>query len=146
MLSIVLIDDQPAFLDILEMLIKESGVARVVGKFTDGAKALEEIASLAPDAITVDVSMPKMNGIEVTKKLHEVSTNPCVLAVSGYVDGVYVRGMIDAGARGYLMKDNLREELITAIQCITEGGQWYGRGLDDASMEYGCSSGESATG
>ncbi len=103
MLSIMLIDDQPAILAGLSTLVESTGVASVVATETDGDAGIETALEKRPDLILLDVSLGSVSGIEVAKKLFAKWPDARVLAVSAHANSVYVRGMINAGARGYML-------------------------------------------
>jgi DNA-binding NarL/FixJ family response regulator len=113
-------------------LINNGDVATVIATSTDGEAALSCLASEQPDMVLLDVSMPGMNGIEVARQILKQWTNLPILAVSAQANSVYIRGMMDAGARGYMLKDNAGDEINPAIKTIMEGGNWIGRGLPEA--------------
>jgi len=81
----------------------------------------------------LDVSLPDMNGIEIARELKSAWPEVKILAISAYPDSLYVDSMLDAGALGYLLKDNVQDELVNAIQSISIGKQWLGKGLNRSS-------------
>ena len=127
--SIMLVDDQSAILDGLKRLVESTGIARVIAAETDGERALSTAISEKPDLILLDVSLGQQSGIDVARRLCEQWGDARVLAVSAHADPVYVRGMFNAGASGYMLKDNGPSELASAISTIMGGGQWLGDGL-----------------
>ncbi len=127
--SIMLVDDQAAILDGLTKLVESTGIARVIAAETDGERALTTAISAKPDLILLDVSLGKQSGIDVARRLFEQWTGARVLAVSAHADPVYVRGMLSAGASGYMLKDKGPAEIANAISTIMNGGQWFGDGL-----------------
>jgi DNA-binding NarL/FixJ family response regulator len=129
MFSIMLVDDQPPILQGLTGLIESTNVARVVATETDGEAAIATALDKQPDLILLDVSLGGVSGVDVTRKLLSQLPDALVLAISAHVDSVYVRGMLDAGARGYMLKDNAPDEMADAIHTIMDGGQWIGKSL-----------------
>lgn len=127
--SIMLVDDQSAILEVLEKLVESTGIARVVAAETDGDRAVTTAISKKPDLILLDVSLGKQSGMDVAQRLFESWCDARVLAVSAHADPVYVRGMLSAGASGYMLKDNGPSEMGSAISTIMDGGQWLGDGL-----------------
>lgn len=128
----MLVDDKPAILLGLSNLINNGGVATVTATSTDGEAALSCLESEQPDMVLLDVSMPSMNGIEVAREISKKWADLPILAVSAHANSVYIRSMMDAGARGYMLKDNVDDEMEPAIKTIMEGGNWIGRGLPEA--------------
>jgi len=127
--QLMLIDDQPQILRGLEVLVDSTEIAEVIATANEGSIAIARALEVRPDLITVDVSMPGMTGIEITKALKSKWHDVRILAISAFPNELYVRSMIDAGAQGYLLKDNAPEELKTAIESIMSGRQWIGEGL-----------------
>lgn len=129
MFSIMLVDDQPAILAGLTTLVESTGIATVVASETDGDAAISTALDKRPDLILLDVSLAGVSGVDVARKLFQQWPGARVLAVSAHADSVYVRGMLNAGASGYMLKDNGPHELVGAIKAIMDGGQWIGEGL-----------------
>lgn len=129
MFSIMLVDDQPAILEGLTTLVEGTGIARVIATETNGDSAIETALQQRPDLILLDVSLGKVSGVDIARKLKEKWQDARVLAVSAHPSSVYVRGMINAGANGYMLKDNGPREIVNAITTIMQGGQWIGEGL-----------------
>lgn len=129
MYSVVLIDDQPAILAGLTAMVEGTGIARVTGSETDGDRGIETALEQRPDLVFLDVSLGKASGIDVARKLLERWPEARILAVSAHGDSVYVRGMFNAGANGYMLKDKGPGEVSRAITTIMEGGQWLSEGL-----------------
>ena len=127
--SIMLVDDQAPILESLKKLVEGTGIARVVAAETDGEQAVTTAVRKKPDLILLDVSLGKTSGIDVTRRLFEQWRDARVLAVSAHADPVYVRGMLGAGASGYMLKDNGPGEIASAISTIMDGGRWLGGGL-----------------
>ncbi len=129
MFSVMLIDDQPAILAGLASLVEGTGLARVVASATDGDTAVETAIEVKPDLIMLDVSLGGVSGVDVARRLIAGWPQARVLAVSAHANSVYVRGMINAGASGYMLKDQGPQEIADAIDTIMQGGQWIGAGL-----------------
>ena len=88
----------------------------VVG-IADNGRALLQLASqLKPDVVLLDITMPELNGIEATRRLATVAPRARVLALSMHKDSVYVREILRAGARGYLLKDSVDADLLAAVR------------------------------
>jgi len=129
MFSIMLVDDQPAVLAGLATLVENTGIAQVVATETDGETAISTALEQKPDLILLAVSLGKTSGVDIARKLKQKWQDARLLAVSAHANSVYVRGMINAGASGYMLKDNGPGEILDAIMTIMQGGQWIGTGL-----------------
>lgn len=107
----------------------------VVGEAADGHEALEASEDARPGIVLMDVSMPRLNGIEATRRLKAASSSTRVLALSMYCDHAYVREMLRAGASGYLLKDCTEPELITALRAIATGQGYLSPAVSDAVLQ-----------
>ncbi len=120
-IRIVLADDHKMILAALRsMLEKEKDIA-VVGDAADGAALLELVARTEPEIAVVDVGMPGMNGIEATQRLIAGRPGIRVIALSAYSDKRFVLEMLNAGAKGYLIKASAGDELPRAIRAVAQG-------------------------
>lgn len=128
--TIMLIDDQPAMLSGMATLVENTGIATVIATETDAAAAVATALDKKPDLILLDVSMGQVSGVDVARKIISQWNGAKVLAVSAHANAVYVRSMLNAGASGYMLKDNGPKEITNAIATIMDGGQWIGTGLD----------------
>lgn len=133
MIKVMIVDDQPVVINELTHLIEDSWTARVVDTAVDGKAAIPSALKKRPDLILLDVSLPDMNGIEIARELKSAWPEVKILAISAYPDSLYVDSMLDAGALGYLLKDNVQDEQVNAIQSISIGKQWLGKGLNRSS-------------
>lgn len=121
-IRVVLADDHKMLLAALRsMLEKETDIA-VVGEACDGVALLELVSRTAPDIAVVDVGMPGMNGIEATQRLVAGHPDLKVIALSAYAERRFVMEMLNAGARGYLIKGSAGDELARAIRAVALGG------------------------
>lgn len=120
-IRVVIADDQPALRAGVCVVLSEDPEIAVVGQAENGLEAVQLIETLAPDVAILDVAMPEMTGIEATARLAEDGCETKVLALSMHADASYVRGMMDAGARGYVLKDCAAEELATAVRAVLAG-------------------------
>jgi len=120
-IRVVLADDHKMILAALRsMLEKETDIA-VVGEAGDGAALLELVVRTTPDVAVVDIGMPGMNGIEATQRLLAGQPRLKVIALSAYSDKRFVLEMLNAGAKGYLVKASAGDELSRAIRVIAQG-------------------------
>jgi DNA-binding NarL/FixJ family response regulator len=104
---------------IRNLLEKEKGL-EVVGEAEDGRKAVEMVQKLQPDIVLMDISMPHLNGVGAAREIASTVPNCKVIALSMYSGKKFVMEMLRAGASGFLVKDCLQEELITAIHTVAE--------------------------
>lgn len=96
----------------------------VVGEAGNGLEAVEMTEALQPDVVVMDVSMPGLNGIEATRRIHQMAPSIRVVALSVHRDGVYVREIVRAGAEGYILKESADSELLSAVRIVAEGNSY----------------------
>jgi len=117
----VVADDHPPILDCLTRYLEASGF-NVLGTALDGAQALEAVLRLSPIVCIADVRMPKLDGLELAREIVKVSPQTAVLLYSGVSDKGLVSDAIDAGARGFALKDAPLDDLGRAIDTVASGG------------------------
>jgi NarL family two-component system response regulator LiaR len=122
-IRLLLADDHPSFREGLERLLREEEDVEVVGQSSDGQEAVNMSRELHPDVVILDVSMPKLNGVEATKQIKESCPDTAILILSAYDNNPYVLSAIEYGADGYLLKSARYQEVITAIRAVRGGGK-----------------------
>lgn len=121
-LRIFLADDHVVMREGLRALVNAQADMNVVGEADNGRAALLKARELQPDVIIMDVSMPELNGIQVTERLKRVCQKIMVLVLTAHDDGGYLRQLLEVGASGYVLKKAAAEELINAIRVVAAGG------------------------
>lgn len=119
---ILLADDHRLFRDGLRPLLAAPDDLTVVAEADDGLAALRLAMELQPDVAILDISMPGLNGIEVTRRLRQDAPQVGVIVLSMHSDRRFVVEALRAGARGYLLKDTGIAEVLTAVRSVREGG------------------------
>ena len=94
---------------------------KVVAEASDGEEAVKLASELKPNVVVMDIVMPKLNGIEATRKIKEINPDTAILILTAYDDDEYVLGLLDAGAAGYLLKSARGRDLVGAIRTIRAG-------------------------
>ncbi|HQV40216.1 MAG: response regulator transcription factor [Flavobacteriales bacterium] len=123
-MTLLLADDQSIILDGLEALLQHDPDVHVVGRASNGLEAVERAKELQPDVVLMDISMPKMDGIEATRELMKCCTSTRVLMLTMYGNKEFVNEMLEAGASGFLLKNVGKEELRTALRTVAAGQQY----------------------
>jgi len=118
---IILVDDHPLMRDSIKMHLENQSDIEIVAEASDGEQAVELADKLRPDLIIMDISMPRMNGLDATKKIKEMHPEIAVLVLTVHSDTEHILKILEAGAAGYLTKDILGEKLIHAIRMIMSG-------------------------
>jgi len=120
-IRIVLADDHAVVRKGFGMILASQPDMEVAGEASNGKEALELAGRLQPDVVVMDVSMPELNGIEATRRIAEVCPRTRVLALSMHRDAVYVREILRAGAKGYLLKDADHDAFLDAVRAVARG-------------------------
>lgn len=120
-IKIIIVDDHQMMIDGLCALLKNNKEIEIVATFTNGKLLLETIANLSIDVVLTDISMPEIDGFELTKKIKEKKTAIQIIALSMSNNIVDINKMIDLGISGYVLKNTGNQELITAIQNVAAG-------------------------
>ena len=121
-LKVVLADDHEMIREGLKMLIQEQADMEVIGEAGSGRAAWQQIKKLPPDIVVTDVSMPDMNGAQLTKRLRQEYPHIKVIALTGFEDQNYLRQLLQAGVSGYVLKRVAAKQLIHAIRIVAGGG------------------------
>jgi DNA-binding NarL/FixJ family response regulator len=133
-IHILLADDHAVVRQGFKMILAAQPDMEIVGEAGNGREALDLAGQLQPDVIVMDVAMPELNGIEATRRVADISPRSRVLALSMHKDSVYVREILRAGARGYLLKDSIASDLLAAVRAIARGEGYLSPGVSDAVL------------
>jgi DNA-binding NarL/FixJ family response regulator len=131
---ILLADDHAVVRKGFRLIIQSQPDMDVVGEASNGHEAVLLVGQLKPDVIVMDVTMPEMNGIEATRRITEASPHTRVLALSMHKESVYVREILRAGAKGYLLKDSADSDLLSAIRSVSRGDGYLSPGVSEAVL------------
>jgi DNA-binding NarL/FixJ family response regulator len=105
----------------MRSLLEQEEDLEVVAEAGDGEEAIKHASDLTPDVVLMDIVMPKINGIEATKQIKQVSPTTAVLILTAYDDDRYVIGLLQAGAAGYLLKSASGKQIVEAIRSVATG-------------------------
>jgi len=119
---ILLVDDHPIVRQGLRTLLEGRTGWEVVGEASDGVEALEKVSILQPDVVVLDVTMPRMNGLEACRVMQQkLNENPVeILFVTQHDSPQMMREALDAGARGYVVKSNAARDLLEAVEAVSQ--------------------------
>ncbi|MGH9749144.1 MAG: response regulator transcription factor [Candidatus Polarisedimenticolia bacterium] len=121
---VLIADDHTIVRQGLRAILDAEPDVKVVGEAADGREAVRKAQQLAPDVVVMDVSMPRMNGLEATSRIVQDNPRVRVLALTMHSSEEYVYSLLKAGARGYLLKESAAAELVEAIRAIQGGGTY----------------------
>ncbi len=126
---VLIADDFEAWRCQLRLLLQVRPELQVIGEATDGAEAVQMAENLRPDLLLLDISLPKLNGIEAARQIRQLSPNSKVLFVSQNNDPDIVQAALETGALGYVHKMNAAGELLDAIEAVLRGEQFVSSSL-----------------
>lgn len=128
-LRVLIADDHPLFRDGMRGLLSTQPDMVVVGEATTGEEAMALTAELAPDVVLMDISMPGLGGIEATRRIMAADPRVRILVVTMFEDDATVFTAMRAGARGYVLKDDDKDDVLGAIRAVGRGGAVFGPGV-----------------
>ncbi len=131
---ILLVDDHAVVRQGFRMILGAQADMEIVGEAGNGREAVTMSEQLKPDVVVMDVAMPELNGIEATRRVTEANPHTRVLALSMHKDSVYVREILRAGARGYLLKDSIDVDLLAAVRAVAKGEGYLSPGVSDTVL------------
>jgi DNA-binding NarL/FixJ family response regulator len=131
MASILVIEDHSVFGKALVRLLTEKANVDVVGVVGSGEEALEKLPEMHVDLVLIDVSLPSMNGIQLVSVIHEQFPHLLCMMLSGHLTPFYVKRSLEAGARGYVLKDDI-PGVLEGVQRVLDGEIYISSALRDA--------------
>jgi RNA polymerase sigma factor (sigma-70 family) len=133
--TVLVVEDHNLVREALRALIEENPSLEVVGQAHDGSEALSLAEQTHPDLVIMDIMMPNLNGFEATKGMTALARPPKVVILSQYNREEYVLQALYSGASGYLLKDAAADELLLAIQAVSDGETYLSSQLDREAIE-----------
>lgn len=120
-IKVLIVDDHRVVREGLSAILKSKENIQVLGEAQDGQEAVEKARSLLPDVILMDVSMPKMTGVEATRIIKREFPHIGIIALTMYEEQQYIFDLVRGGATGYLLKDSDSDQIVKAIQSVYRG-------------------------
>jgi len=124
-ITILLADDHDVVRRGMKILLEDEEGIKVVGEASDGFDAIEKVKLLMPNVVILDLTMPKMTGIEAAKIISEEYPDVKILIFSMHHNKEYIVSSVENGANGYLLKDTSKDELLKAIKAVSEGRKYF---------------------
>jgi DNA-binding NarL/FixJ family response regulator len=134
-ISILIADDHDIIRAGLKDILRGQPGYKVTGEAVDAESALAQVEKLKPDIILLDISMPKLSGLDIIKNIHQVSPETKVLVISLHKTSAYVMKALKAGVKGYLNKENAAEELLPALDKIVRGKVYLASSVSSCLVE-----------
>ena len=123
-IRILLVDDHPLVREGLKRILSSMVGVVIVGEAASGEEAVDRASDLQPDLVVMDLSLPGMSGIEAVRVIKAQCPETRILALTMHAEEQYVRGALEAGASGYVVKDARPSDLVAAIEAVHRGEQY----------------------
>jgi len=134
-IKIILVDDHQIVRDGIKSLLTESSCIEIIGEAQSAYDFFDLLKNLSPDVVLLDISLPNMSGIEVSKVLSKDYPNIKKLMLSMYTSEDFIFNALKAGINGYLPKNTTRDELIGAITEIHKGNEYFSKAISDTILK-----------
>ena len=134
-IKIILVDDHKLVRDGIKALLTGVPDIDIIGEAGSATELFRELESRKPDLLIMDISLPEISGIEITKKIGIEFPGINVLILSMYTNEEFIINSLKAGARGYLPKNTSREELLEAIHAIHKGDEFFGESISKVMLK-----------
>jgi two-component system response regulator NreC len=135
MIRILIADDHGIVRAGLKLLLNRISGTEVVAEASDGREAVRLAKAFQPDIVLIDVAMPLLNGLDAARQIARENPRTGIIVLSMYMDESYILRALDAGARGYLVKDNADDELENAIRSVAAGRPFFSQAIADTLLE-----------
>ena len=133
-IRIVLADDHVLVRQSLKSLLEREGF-QVVAEASDGQQAVRDVASLQPDVAIMDISMPTINGLNAAREMSRSSPKTKTILLTQHDESQYIREALEVGVKGYVLKNQVANDLLVAIQQVTRGQVYLSPGVSSAVIE-----------
>ncbi len=128
-ITVLLADDHALVRRGFRRILEDDEFIKVVGEASNGIEAIAMAEQLKPRVVVMDLSMPELDGVQATREIVKNVQGTSVLILSMHADDNYVRNALDAGAKGYLLKNAIDVDLVGAIKTVAQGRRYIGSGL-----------------
>jgi DNA-binding NarL/FixJ family response regulator len=132
-IRVLIADDHAIVRKGLIEILREGPEPAVVGEARDGVEVLERVEAEPWDVLVLDITMPRMTGLQVLRRLHQTKPDLPVVMLTMHAGALYVEQSLKLGAAGFLNKESAPEELVTAIRCALAGQTYISQGLQPAT-------------
>ena len=129
MIKLVLVDDHDIVRTGISHIIEKDPNMKIVGEAGDGEEGLRMVRQLKPDVVLMDVNMPKLGGLEATRRIHQSQPQSRVIILTVHTEAPFPTHLLDAGATGYLTKGCAADDLLNAIRSVAKGQKYIGKDI-----------------
>lgn len=134
-LRVLIADDHAILRSGVRSLIEATGRCEIVGEAGDGSEAVRLAIALAPDLVIIDISMPRVGGLDAIRELARLPSMPRVIVLSAHGEREYIIEALRAGALGYVLKDAAFDEIRAAIDAVGSGRRYLGSRVSEAALD-----------
>jgi DNA-binding NarL/FixJ family response regulator len=134
-IKVFLADDHTVIRDGLRFMLEAQGDITVVGDAADGRQAVNQVQKLKPDVVIMDIAMPELNGIEATQQIRQTCPSTQVVILSVYSNAEHIFRALQAGARGYLLKESGGKEVVSAVRAVRVGRRYLSRKIAETMID-----------
>lgn len=135
MIRVLLADDHELMRQGVRNLLELYPDLEICGEAKDGQEAVEKALECQPDVAMLDLSMPKMGGLEATRQIREVLPETEVLILTAHDTNVLVREVLNAGARGYVLKSDNSTQIVDAVKAIAQHNLYFSSGISESVLD-----------
>jgi DNA-binding NarL/FixJ family response regulator len=134
-INVIIADDHTIVRDGLRSLLEANPEIKVIGDAANGREVMDQVRELKPDVVIMDISMPELDGINATRQILEAypTIRVIILSMLGTADHVF--HALQAGARGYLLKESAGREVMEAVQSVYAGGMYFSRPITHTMVD-----------
>ena len=133
--TVLLADDHAVVRKGLRFLLNESQYVEVIAEAADGREAVSLAQSSRPDLVIIDIQMPNLNGIDAAAQIIKDRPETAVIILSMYSDESYILRALNAGAKGYLLKDSVETDILAAVRAVTGGKPFFSPAITQTLLE-----------
>jgi DNA-binding NarL/FixJ family response regulator len=133
--TVLLADDHAVVRKGLRFLLDQSDEAQVIVEASDGREAVALAQSMRPDLVIIDIQMPNLNGIDAAAQIVKERPETGVVILSMYSDESYILRALNAGAKGYLLKDSVETDILAAVRSIMKGKPFFSPAITQMLLE-----------
>jgi DNA-binding NarL/FixJ family response regulator len=134
-IGVFLADDHAVVRDGLRALLEAQSDMRVIGDAADGRDTVRQVARLCPDVVVLDIAMPELNGIEAAREIAQVSPATQVIILSMHSTTEHIFQALQAGVRGYLLKESAGIEVVNAVRAVHTGQRYLSQKISDTMID-----------